>query len=55
MNIIAFSEEIKIFSISILDEAKGRRISGLKVTVIVGDCDSPAFVDESRKYAQVLN
>ncbi|XP_011864066.1 PREDICTED: kynurenine formamidase [Vollenhovia emeryi] len=47
-------EEIKAFSISTLKEAKGRRISGLKVTVIVGDCDSPAFVDESRKYAQKI-
>jgi len=46
-------EEIKAFSIVDL-EAKGRRISGLKVIVVVGDCDSPAFVDEARKYAQKL-
>lgn len=51
---VVFSEEIKAFSISTLDEAKGRRISGLKVIVVVGDCDSPAFIDESREYAQVL-
>ncbi|XP_024887445.1 kynurenine formamidase [Temnothorax curvispinosus] len=47
-------EEIKAFSVSTLDETKGRRISGLKVVVIVGDCDSPTFVDESRKYAQKI-
>lgn len=50
-----FSEEIKAFSISTLNEVKDRRISSLKVIVIVGDCDSPVFVAESRKYAQVLN
>jgi len=29
------------------------RIRGLKVTVIVGDCDSPLFINESCEYAQV--
>ncbi|XP_018300400.1 kynurenine formamidase [Mycetomoellerius zeteki] len=47
-------EEIKAFSISTFDKAKGHRITNLKVIVIVGDCDSPAFVDESREYAQKL-
>ncbi|XP_018355516.1 PREDICTED: kynurenine formamidase [Trachymyrmex septentrionalis] len=47
-------EEIKKFSISTFDEAKDRRITNLKVIVVVGDCDSPAFIDESRKYAQKL-
>ncbi|XP_018059746.1 PREDICTED: kynurenine formamidase [Atta colombica] len=46
-------EEIKKFSISTFDEA-GHRITNLKVIVVVGDCDSPAFMDESRKYAQKL-
>lgn len=38
-----------------LNEAKDRHISGLKVTVTVGECDSPVFVNESREYAKVLN
>jgi len=47
-------EEIKAFSVSVLDEAKNRRIRNLKVIVTVGDCDSPAFVDESREYTQKI-
>ncbi|XP_012539117.1 kynurenine formamidase [Monomorium pharaonis] len=47
-------KEINTFSISTLDEAKDRRISGLKVVVTVGDDDSPAFIDESRKYTQKI-
>lgn len=53
-NLKLTDEVIKAFSIIDLNEAKSRRISGLKVTVTVGDCDSPAFVDESRKYAQKM-
>ncbi|XP_070155932.1 kynurenine formamidase [Polyergus mexicanus] len=48
------NEEIKKWSLSTLDEAKDRYISGLKVIVTVGECDSPVFVNESRVYAQKI-
>ncbi|XP_070524547.1 kynurenine formamidase isoform X2 [Cardiocondyla obscurior] len=47
-------EEIKAFSLSVFDEAKERHVSGFKVIVVVGDCDSPVFVNESRIYAQKI-
>lgn len=47
-------EEIKKWSLSTLDEAKNRHISGLKVIVTVGECDSPVFVNESREYAKKI-
>ncbi|KAL6448153.1 hypothetical protein ACFW04_000281 [Cataglyphis niger] len=48
------NEEIKKWSLSTLDEAKDRYISGLKVIVTVGECDSPVFINESREYAQKI-
>lgn len=50
---LCFRDLIKAMSLSTLDEPKNRRICNLKVVVIVGDCDSPAFVTESRQYVQV--
>ncbi|EZA59871.1 putative arylformamidase, partial [Ooceraea biroi] len=47
-------EEIKTLSLSKLNEAGDRQIHGLKVTVTVGECDSPVFVNESREYAQKI-
>lgn len=47
-------EEIKTWSLSTLDETENRHISGLKVIVTVGECDSPVFVNESREYAQKI-
>ncbi|XP_029176678.1 kynurenine formamidase [Nylanderia fulva] len=47
-------EEIKEWSLSTLDETENHHISGLKVIVTVGECDSPVFVNESREYAQKI-
>ncbi|XP_072743706.1 kynurenine formamidase [Anoplolepis gracilipes] len=47
-------EEIEKWSLSTLDETKECHISGLKVIVTVGECDSPVFVSESREYAQKI-
>ncbi|GAB1868887.1 Kynurenine formamidase [Camponotus japonicus] len=47
-------EEIKNWSLLTLNEAKDRYISGLKVIVTVGECDTPVFVNESREYAKKI-
>ncbi|XP_014478358.1 PREDICTED: kynurenine formamidase [Dinoponera quadriceps] len=47
-------EVVEKLSMCCFDEPKERRIRGLKVIVTVGDCDSPAFMDQSRQYAQKI-
>lgn len=46
--------EIAAYSFTSLDTSKNKSINGLKVIVTVGECDSPQFIDESRKCAQKL-
>ncbi|EFN83095.1 Probable arylformamidase [Harpegnathos saltator] len=46
-------EEVKRISWFLCDEPK-ERIHGLKVIVTIGDCDSPAFIDDSCRYIQKI-
>ncbi|XP_054016738.1 kynurenine formamidase [Hylaeus anthracinus] len=46
--------DIDAYSFTIVDTTKSKPIRGLKVIVTDGECDTPAFIDESRKCAQKL-
>ncbi|KZC03790.1 putative arylformamidase [Dufourea novaeangliae] len=47
-------DEIKAYSFIDLDTTKRKPIQGLKVIVTDGECDTPEFINESRKCAQKL-
>ncbi|XP_076749599.1 kynurenine formamidase [Xylocopa sonorina] len=47
-------QEIDTYSFNTLDIKNNAPIQGLKVIVTVGECDSPWFIDQSRKCAQKL-
>ncbi|XP_023247131.1 kynurenine formamidase [Copidosoma floridanum] len=53
------SEEISLYTFAPIDELKklennSECISNLKVILAVGECDSPIFVEESKRYARRL-
>lgn len=45
-------DEIAEFSLSTVDIKERKPIHNLKVIAIVGECDSPIFINETREYAQ---
>lgn len=47
-------EEVKTFSFNHVDTTRIIPINNIKVLVVVGECDAPKFVDESRNYAKVI-
>jgi len=53
------SEEINLYTFAPLDESKElenniKSVHSLKVLIVVGECDSPIFIEESRRYARRL-
>ena len=48
-----FRDEIKALSFRSLNTLENTPINDIKVTVVVGECDSPIFIQESKRYAQV--
>lgn len=50
-----YSQEVKLFSFAPIqqNEEKESPIHDLKVIVTVGECDSPVFIEESRRYSKV--
>ncbi|XP_076661231.1 kynurenine formamidase [Halictus rubicundus] len=53
-NLNLTKNEIAAYSFTNLDISKSKSINGLKVIVTDGECDTPEFIDESRKCAQKL-
>nr|XP_033330444.1 kynurenine formamidase [Megalopta genalis] len=53
-NLKLTDEEIAAYSFVNLDTSENRIITGLKVIVTGGECESPEFINESRKCAQKL-
>lgn len=48
------SEEVETLSFGTMDIQSCKLVRNLKIIVAVGECDSPAFIQESRQLAQKL-